>query len=313
MIDTYDPERGLWVSAYAGPPRSGKGTINEALSKLYPGSATDETGLDYRAVVWGMFNDGLIDPSMPPEKIQELVLKFSVEQLTDYAARRYEIIDENGLPAMYTPEINDTVPLLGETDVVRKAVKGGFVRRVKQKVNDPEIGVLFVDGRNLEELIVQAGGRIILSTFVVCSNDTAAERETARQKDQLARKGIAMTPDDEEEFRRKSFVSIAGRRKRDEERHIDPVQPSENSMQYWHNSHVFADTVEQHAKRYGMTLSQARRALSGVNLYKGGRVGVGAKAFRESRQVVFDTNPIDRTEMILRAHHTLEEAFGVAA
>lgn len=296
---------------YGGSPRSGKGTINEALAELYPGSASDETGLDYRAVVWGMFNDNLIDSSMTAEKVQTIVEGFKVDQLADYAARRYEIIDENGSAAMYSEEINNAVPFLGETDIVRQAVKGGFTKRVKQKVADSEVGVLFVDGRNLGPIIEKVmGAKILLRTFVLCSNTTAANRETAREKNERERKGIPMATIEEEEFRTKVLQSISARRERDENRMIDPAVVDPNALQYWHNQHILDQTARTYAQRYGISLSQARQlTVSGENYYRGGRVGAGNKAFIESRQVVYDTNPLDKDEMIARAHQTLEEAF----
>jgi hypothetical protein len=118
-----------------------------------------------------------------------------------------------------------------------------------------------------------------------------------------------MTEEEKEQFYQEALTSIARRRQKDEDREIDPVKEEENNpLQYWHNSRIMNASATQYARRFNVPVSVARRITHDDFYYQTNRPGVGALARQEDRQVVIDTNPIGKDDMINRVHAVVEEA-----
>ncbi len=309
MRATEQTEHNLWVVESNGGPRSGKGTITSGLAASFPGAAQDETGADYRAVTFGMIRDEIIDPEMSGNRIGKIVKALSRDTIAAYAAQRYEIVAEAGEPALYTPEVNDTVKWVSPHNVVRGAVKEGFRRRLKRQADDPDVHFLFVDGRNLTPVIKKVkGAQPLLRLFVECHPMAATQREAARA-------GVDLNDPENDDWFRKTLAGIQERKRVDEERTSDPVLPDNDKINYWFNSQVSDETAERLALQLKIPFSAAAKMITrGEGMFrKGGRQGAGAKAYAENRQIYFDTTEIGREAMVANARNMVEEALDQAA
>lgn len=301
-MSSHTLERKLWVIESNGAPRSGKGTINAALAESFPDGAQDETGADYRSATLGMLDEHVIDPEMPDEVIEKNVVNLGAERISSYVALRYEITKERGEKALHTPVINDVVPRIGKIGLVRTAVKAGFSRRVTSVVNDPDVNLLFVDGRNLSPIIEKIeGASILLRLFVDCQPHTAALREAARQ-------GIDLSSTDSDEWFQQTKASIKSRKLQDEQRKLDAVKPDEDAIRYWHNDDVMSETVAYLALTRALSMGVAARLINDGGFRVDGRFGAGAKAVAENRQVYLDTSEIGKEKMVSIARRMVEEA-----
>lgn len=68
-------EQQLNVFEYGGTGRSGKGTVVGWLGRMHPEVTTDETGVYYRAVTFGLMEDGRLEPYMPDGAVGTVVKK----------------------------------------------------------------------------------------------------------------------------------------------------------------------------------------------------------------------------------------------
>jgi len=307
-VSNTNPERKLWVVEYNGTARSGKGTINSNLANMYVGAGTDETGADYRAVTKGALIDGKIELDMTPDDIVSVVAEMSVDELADYAAQRREIVAEYGTKVLYAPDVDQRVAIVSDLPNVRVAVKEGFKKRVTKAVLDPDISILFVDGRDIGKLVKQVpGAELLLSTFVECSIGTAAQRETAREADEREQAGSPMSDEEREMFYQDAMRGIEERNRRDTTRGNDPVRVADNPLRYWDNQHVIEAAVQRYVIEHGVTLTEARNRLRD-NYYRFSRVGAGALAYAQKRQIFYDTNAVGKMDMIFRARMMVDEA-----
>lgn len=295
------PRRQLLVVESNGAPRSGKGAITSALAESFTDGAQDETGADYRAVTYGLLKDGKIEADMPEDTLLSSIAKLSSGEVADYAAQRYEIVAESSDSVLYTPVINETVAKISGFVVVRTAVKEGFTRRVIRQVDNPDINILSVDGRNLGPVIEKIeGAELLMRFFVDCQPHVAALREAARQ-------GIDLTKDENNAWFLDTKASIKQRKIKDEQREIDPVQPDSNAIRYWHNDDVMSETVLHLARTRRVPIGVAADMLN--NRFRtDGRRGAGAKAVVEGRQVYFDTSEIGKFAMVDLARRMVDEA-----
>ncbi len=297
-----EADQALWVVESNGAPRSGKGTITSGLAEAFPGADQDETGADYRAVTYGLIEDGHIDVEMPTNDIGSTLEKLGVMHISEYAASRLEIPTAE----LYEPRINDTVSKVSPHDVVRGAVKKGFARRVEKRVKDDEIRLLFVDGRNLTPVIEGVtGANLLLRIFVDCQPFLAAQREGLRDG--------SVNPHDSDynDWYLRTVESIRKRQQDDENREHDPVKKEENAIDYWFNHDLLHETGLHVANDYNISLGEATTTLAsgrGEDYRRGGRYGAGAKAAAEDRQVYFDTSEIGRDAMLRNAERMVEEA-----
>jgi cytidylate kinase len=291
----------LWVVESSGSPRSGKGTITNALAQAYPDSAQDETGADYRAVTLGLLADSHIAADMPEDTIARAINSLQPEQITDYAARRYEIVAEYGSNALYSPEVSKTVGKISPYDIVRSAVKQGFTRRVEVRVADPDVNILFVDGRNLSNVIEKIPGAMLgLRLFVDCQPSVAAVREAKRNNVDLS--DIANN-----DWFETTKAEIKKRKQDDENRVNDPVAPEQTAIKYWHNGDVMSETELYIAKTRGLSPGVVAELMH-EKFRAGGRRGAGAKAVAERRQIYFDTTEVKKGVMTSLAERMVEEA-----
>lgn len=293
--------RKLWVVESNGSPRSGKGTITNALAESYTDAAQDETGADYRAVTFGLLEDGKIEEGMDAAVVRRKILKIKQGSIADYAAQRYEIVAEQTDKALYAPRINSLVAEVGKIAIVRSAVKEGFTRRVQRHVDNEDINLLFVDGRNLGPVIERIeGAEIGLRVFVDCQPNEATRREALRQ-------GVDLSDPSSDEWFMQTKASIKKRKIEDETRELDPVRPDVNAIKYWHNDDVMSETSHYFAKTRGLSLGVVASMLT-TSFRKDGRYGAGAKAVREKRQLYFDTSEIGKNPMIALARRYTDEA-----
>lgn len=300
-------EQEMLVMESAGGPRGGKGTITKHLGSSYPGARTDETGLDYRAVTLGLLESGRLEEDMDAVAVASIVNAMEGDEITDLAAKRYELVASFGEKALHDPRVSRIVGKVSPHPHVRKAVKSGFIIRVEQQI---EIGtpILVVDGRNLQKVLSGIEGlRIVLRYFVDCEVPVAVVREAKRQKidldDPVNQAWFDMT-----------FDSIMGRRTEDETRDDDRAVPDLDRINYWYNTAVRVATAEQYALRHGLSVSQAMYFLTQPeNMRVGGRTGAGALAYRTGRQVYFDTSEILEDPMKELAKRMADEALDAHA
>lgn len=309
MAKPNSDERILRVIESSGGPRSGKGTITKHLGEIMPGAMIDETGQDYRALTLGLLNDNLLDPSMPDNVIGDVVAKLSSEDLSDYAAHRYELIGMLGEKALYDVQVETTVARVSPYPKVRTAVKDGFRKRVSNIIeNRPDVSLLIVDGRALAPTIAKVhGAEFLLRLFVDCSVPVAVIREAARNN-------IDPENPDSEQWLLEKWESIRNRRYLDESRKDDPALPDKNSIDYWHNNKALMATIMRTQKRNpSITLGEAMKLVTAPsNTHKYLRYGVGAQAFRENRQVYADTSDVSLPTMLGIATQLVEEAYDAA-
>lgn len=295
----------LWVVESSGTPRSGKGSISAGLAERIPGSTHDETGADYRAVTLGLLRDKLIHPAITNPEIVKILNKIDYESIVRYAAQRHEIVSELGEDALYSLDIAKLVGKISPIPVIRQAVKDGFKKRVKLHADNPNVQILFVDGRNLISVIEQIEGvSILLRLFVDCQPFIAAKREAIRQN-------IDTTDPKNDKWYRDTVQNIQERQKADEQRKLDPVCKDDNSLNYWYNAAIEYETSENLAKQRGITFAAAADMIasgSGGHFRQGGRHGAGAKATAENRQIYFDTTEINKSNMLNFAERMVEEA-----
>jgi cytidylate kinase len=291
----------LWVVESNGAPRSGKGTITSALTESYADAAQDETGADYRAVTYGLLENGHLEEGQSDSDIERAVSKLDNREIADYAAMRYEIVAEQGDKVLYEPRINETVAKIGKISVVRSAVKEGFTRRVQRVIDNPDVNLLFVDGRNLGPVIEKIeGAELGLRLFVDCQPAEAARREALRQ-------GVDYQDSSNDEWFMKTKASIKARKLADEQRTLDPVSKDEDAIAYWHNDDVMTETMQYFARTRGKSIGNMASILN-TKFRIDGRYGAGAKAVHESRQIYFDTSEIDKNAMINLSRRMVDEA-----
>lgn len=294
----------LWVVESNGTPRSGKGTITNGLTEAFVGTAQDETGADYRTVTYGLLLDGNLKEEMDEQAVARALAHLSESEIASYAARRYEIIAEAGEDALYTPEVSSLVGLVSPLDLVRKAVKQGFTRRLMQHADDPDVQLLFVDGRNLTPVIQKISGvEILLRQFVDCQPLVAAQREARRYKKDLN------DPANDEWFRI-TLANIRNRQISDEQREIDPVKPDSDAIDYWFNTSILDETTKKFAITRGITFAHAATILTerATEFRRDGRYGAGAKALAQKRQIYFDTSEVPKSSMLEFARRLVSEA-----
>lgn len=302
---TTESKRKLWVIESSGTPRSGKGTITSGLAELIPGAAQDETGADYRAVTFGLLTDGILHPEMDSAAIVNAIGALEQDQITHYAAQRYELVAKHGQDALYSLEVARLVGKVSPLENVRRAVKDGFIKRVTAHAEDPDTQILIVDGRNLAPLIEKVEGvHILLRLFVDCQPFIAAKREALRQK-------IDTTDPANDKWYRETLQNIQDRQRADESRTVDAVKQDSNAINYWYNAAIEYETAERLALQRGITFAAAADMIasgSGNHFRTGGRYGAGAKAGAQNRQIYFDTTEINKPSMLNLAERMVEEA-----
>lgn len=302
--------RKLWVIESSGGPRSGKGTITKHLGDVMPESLVDETGQDYRAITLGLINDNLIDPEMNDAHIEHVIYGLREEEISDYAADRYELISTLGEKALYSASVEKTVARVSPYPKVRLAVKDGFRRRVANIVeNRPDVSLLVVDGRALGPTIAKVpGAEFLLRLFVDCSVPVAVLREAARNE-------IDPKDPSNDEWLKNKWESIRQRRRLDESRKDDPALKDDNSIDYWHNNIALSATIHQVMRRNPDTslYDAMKRVTSPKDTHKYLREGVGAMAFKQNRQVYADTSDVDLETMLRLATKLVDEAYEASA
>lgn len=306
MTVNNNPERKLWVIESSGGPRSGKGTITKHLGDVMPESLIDETGQDYRAITLGLLNDNLLDPEMSDTAIKNLIEDLKEEEISIYAAHRYELISTLGEKALYEAGVEKSVARVSPYPKVRAAVKDGFRRRVANIVeNRPDVSLLVVDGRALGPTIAKVpGAEFLLRLFVDCSVPVAVLREAARNK-------IDSEDPNNESWILDKWESIRQRRVLDESRKDDPALKDSDAIDYWHNNRALSATIHQVMQRNpGISLGEAmKRVTSPRDTHKYLRHGVGAMAHKQNRQVYADTSDVDLETMLRLATKLVDEAF----
>lgn len=306
MLLLRSPESKLIVVELSGKARSGKGTVCAGLAEAFPSSASDETGADYRAATWGLIHEGRLDPEMTKEQVGNVVSTLDRLEIVDYVARRYEIVAEHSKDALHTPEVDTLVKYVSPFDLVRSAVKGGFARRVKVHVDDPNTRMLFVDGRKLEPVIKKVKhAEYLVGLFVDCQPSEAVRREYLRS-------GLELSGDEKDAWYRETLASIVSRNNEDQNRKKDPARKDKDALNYWFDPDIQGETVEYWKELYGISYVEALEMftpLAGKGTFReGGRFGAGAKAFTEGKQIYFDTSEIDKTRMVEFAQRIVTEA-----
>jgi cytidylate kinase len=286
----------------AGGPRSGKGTITKHLGQSYPGAATDETGLDYRAITLGLLHAGALEEDMDAETVAKIVNTIDSGEITDLAARRYELVASLGEKTLYGSNVSALVGKVSPHDHVRHAIKAGFQRRVELQ-RDSGTHLLIVDGRNLAPILRSLQGvEIVLRLFVDCEVPVAVKREAKRSK-------IDLGDPSSNEWYLEQFRKIMERRTEDEMRSNDPALPDKNAINYWYNTSVRVATAERYAQRNGLAICQAMNILTEPEYMRiDGRISAGTLARQSDRQVYFDTTEIGEDPMKDYAKRMADEA-----
>ncbi len=299
----------LWVVESNGTPRSGKGSINDNNAETFPGAAKDETGIDYRAVTFGLILDDVLDPEMGKDAIGSTIQTLTEDQIRSYASRKNEILVEYGKNALYTPQVGNIVKYVSPYEVVRSAVKSGFANRVAKHVADENTRLLFVDGRNLKNVInTVPGAEILFRQFIDCQPVVAAQREARRL-------GIDLTQDEHDPAFREILAETLARQMEDEKRENDPVRMDSDAINYWFNTSILNETIERLAEQHRITFTRAATMISEHpdNFRKGGRYGAGAMAVARGRQIYFDTSEVGLEDMLSDARRMVEEALETKA
>lgn len=279
----------LRVLEFGGTARSGKGTIVSSLARAHPEIVTEETGADYRAVTRGLLLGEVIEPDMPAEVIEAAIRKIDEQALIDLAARRKEIEAETGRESLYAADVNAIVHHVSPLNIVRAAVKGGFMRRVERVRDEGNTGVLLVDGRNLGAIIEpMKGTRLVLRTFIYCEPYEAARRECMRAQ-------LDVGTEAWDEKYEQSYGFILDRNSTDKNRELDPVVPDKDCIDYWRNQSLLDIQLRTYADlAFDGNIAQAAQAMlldRSDSTEIGSRIGAGIKAVREKRQVHLDTTP----------------------
>lgn len=300
----------LFVFEYGGTARSGKGTIVSWLSEVHPEIATEETGADYRAVTLGLLRQGELELGMDEAHVAMVLKRIAIGSLTDLVARRKELEADEGSDALYGADVNQTVHLVSPLESVRKAVKGGFAKRVERVRDDDEHSVLLVDGRNLGPVVERVEGTtLVMRTFVTCLAFEAARRECLRA-------GLTPGTDEWHDAFGVNMDAIVARNNADQDRVLDPVVADANAIDYWKNESLINATTHL----YGQFLFEDDRTEAIQRMFDGTReftdvprIGAGLKAVKQARQINFDTTPFtsypnSKHAMLLAANTMFEEA-----
>ncbi len=308
VTEMQNPE--LYVFEYGGTARSGKGTIVSWLSEVHPEIATEETGADYRAVTLGLLRQGDLELGMNEEHIAKLFKQITIGSLTDLVARRKELEAAEGSEALYGSDVNQTVHLVSPLQMVRKAVKSGFAKRVEKIRDDDKHSILLVDGRNLGPVVEGIEGTtLVMRTFVNCVAYEAARRECLRA-------GLKPGTNEWNAAFGVNMEAIVNRNNADQDRELDPVVADSNAIDYWKNQSL----IEATSQLYGRFLFDNDSTLAVQGLFDGARdltdvprIGAGLKAVKQARQINFDTTPFtsypnSKHAMLLAANTMFEEA-----
>lgn len=254
----------LPVTDTNGHPRSGKGSIGEAIVNAHNGEVVSlETGATYRTVTWRALERGEIDPSMPRDVISKKLAETSFELITLDVASRDALIASKGLQELYTPNVRNTVSAVSRVPQVRTAVIADFVKRVEAVRDDPTKSAAVIDGRNLYPVLQTIPGvEIPLRLFTTCTPKEAALREC-----------LASGVDFDSPEGQAILAAAKLRYEEDTEREVDKVKPDSDAIEYW-------EYVERPDMMNGH--SPAERNSHIVNLAR--------FAMREHRQIVLDTS-----------------------
>lgn len=222
------------------------------------------------------------------ERSVQLLKKLALGTLIDLAERRAEIEEVHGKDALYTDELGSVLPHVAEYEKVRKAVKGGFKRRVEAVRDAGEHRILLVDGRNLGSIIQTiVGTRLVMRTFLYCSPTEAARRECLRA-------GLEEGTPEWLKAYEKSHDGIVKRNRADKNRELDPVIPEPNNINYWTSSTLVDETARSLAALIfdgNRAAALYHMATADPDLRSVPRTGAGYMAVRQGRQVYFDTSP----------------------
>lgn len=270
----------LPVIEYGGNARSGKGTIVKHLQETLPQelgeiAPTDtpttvhlaEAGADYRAITAHLLEREIItDNDTSKSLVDERLAQagFGTEAAARVLAEDKKAEFEGTELDLYGTRVTEAVPLLGENEDIRQAVKGKLSERLAslarlglEDVERP--GVVLLDGRALAAVVRKVPGVVLaLSNFVECNMDEAAKRECLRR-------GIILESEEAKRIR----IAIENRNRKDATRAIDPVRVNEDAMSY---EAPEDDTLES--------------ALE-----------LGIQAATEDRQVVMDTTELSLERM----------------
>ncbi len=233
------PESQLQVAEITGVTRGGKGTLVKTVVESREGVASEETGLDYRALTRFLERSGIIEVDMPDDVMTRAVMAVDSRMFVSALARKAELITEVGRKSLYADDIEAMVSNIGSVPDVRTAVKDGFKTRVEAVRDSGDYNFLLVDGRNLAPVVREIDDvDLCFRAFVKCNATEAAWRQT-----EAAGLSIA-TPAGEEAFR-SHLASVRSRNKRDGSRAIDPVRtdPRNNIYSYWAEPWRVSDTV----------------------------------------------------------------------
>lgn len=304
----------LLVLEYGGTARSGKGTIVSHLAARHEGVATEETGADYRMVTRVLLDEGVIDPQMAPIDIVNKVNDVGSGNLTDIVASRNVYQQMSGLEKLYETDVSTTVASVSPVEIVRKAVKAGFTKRIEAVRDSGDHEILLVDGRNLKPVIDKIDGvELGMRTFVSCNPSEGAWREVSRQ-------GIEIGTKESQVAFVSAYEAIESRNRADANRAVDPVRPDANAIDYWYDFAVQRNTREWYARQEGHEGSADEWFLGefGVENPKRKerellRRSVGALAYTTMKQIKFETDCFRTHEqpkeaMLEAANITFEEA-----
>ncbi len=295
----------LLILEYAGTARSGKGTIVKYLADKYSGVCVEETGIDYRLLTKLLLDDGSIKGTNSLKEVETIINKLGLKKLTNLVIARDQFVEKFGREAFYRPAVNDFVATLGQVELVRSAVKGGFLKRIETLRDTDECKAVLIDGRSLSKLLEAVPNtKILLKTFVHCSSFEAGLRECNREKiDPASQQGSRI------------IASLAQRNKQDAERSIDPNKPEAKAIDYWGGTEIQELSKKLNsAKTMNDYLDLVHRdSLTNDKL----PVGIGRKAVKTGQQIYFDTsvfrlfyNPKDT--MLKAAELMYQEAIGAS-
>lgn len=305
--------RELAVAECGGVARSGKGTIVAHYATHRAGVATEETGADYRLTTKDLLVKGKLEPGMPPEVVQKQVAAVGAKAIEEVVANRKELVAQYGHDSLYAPDVTDVVGDVSPITIVRKAVKAGFIKRVKAVRDSGKYQALLVDGRNLAPVVAQVPGtKLILSTFISCYPVEAALRDCARRK-------IDVKTEAGQAAFQETLRLIQKRNARDASRTNDPVRPAENAIDYWNDQTSLEETLHSIATDRGVADHWDLLALfsDGREFTDITRRGVGRRAHQTGRQVHLDTTCFrsyddPKGDMLIATTAILDEAFSAS-
>jgi len=308
----HSPRVDLLICEYGGTPRSGKGTIVSHLAHRYDRVATEETGLVYRAVTKTWMSEGRLTPGMSKDEALAAIgpdNSATSKELAGITSNVQALIDQYGKEAFYDERVDSLVGFVGQSLMVRKAVKSTFTNRVEKARDRDDIDVLLVDGRNLIEVVKNiARTKLLLRTFVVCSPLEAALRQcTIEGVDLTSERGSAILAINED------------RAREDEQRSVDAVKPDQDAIDYWAASDM-PNSPEARALLNCTDPPEYQKLIAGLperrftskDLCK----GVGELAVNSGRQILLNTNVFRlyknsgtaKDAMLVAAYQMFEEA-----